>query len=213
MIFMVLSSWQCHCESSPGSFDERRLSAEVATNPQTKPTDLDCESAKKTWQLPSTSTIAILLLLSPRVDTHFTVPRRVEGWVDLGTAVRVCSPCPRLYIAVAVVINTNCPRWDSNLGPLTPQSGMLLYTGHCRRIQVELTKSMQYYCRTTAFQPPVLTLGGICVPPTVNYLQYPATSSTVMAVGPSQSPAPQPGTLSRILSGTPPPVQTVSDVC
>jgi len=47
-----------------------------------------------------------LLLLSPIADTHFTVPRRVEGWVDLGTAVRVCSPCPRLYIAVAVVINT-----------------------------------------------------------------------------------------------------------
>jgi len=64
-----------------------------------------------------------LLLLSPRADAHFTVPRRVEGWVDLGTAVRMCSPCPRLYIAVAVVINT-CPRWDSNLGPLTPQSGM-----------------------------------------------------------------------------------------
>jgi len=45
MIFMVLSSWQSHCESSPGSFDECRLSAEVAANPQTKPTDLDCESA------------------------------------------------------------------------------------------------------------------------------------------------------------------------
>ena len=45
---MVLSSWQSHCESSPGSFDECRLSAKV----------------------------------------------------------RVCSPCPRLYIAVAVVINT-----------------------------------------------------------------------------------------------------------
>jgi len=41
MIFMVLSSWQSHCESSPGSFDECRLSAEVATNPQTKPTDSD----------------------------------------------------------------------------------------------------------------------------------------------------------------------------
>jgi len=52
------------------------------------------------------STITILLLLSPRADTHSTVPRRVDGWVDLGTAVRVCSPCPRLYIAVAVVINT-----------------------------------------------------------------------------------------------------------
>ena len=65
-----------------------------------------------------------LLLLSPRADTHFTVPWRVEGWVDLGTAVRVCRPWPRLYIAVAVVIN-NWSRWDSNLGPLT-KSGMLL---------------------------------------------------------------------------------------
>jgi len=40
MIFMVLSSWQSRCESSPSSFDECRLSTEVAANPQTKPTDL-----------------------------------------------------------------------------------------------------------------------------------------------------------------------------
>ena len=37
---MVLSLWQSHCESSPGLFDECRLSAKVAANPQTKPTDL-----------------------------------------------------------------------------------------------------------------------------------------------------------------------------
>ena len=79
MIFMVLSSWHSHCESSRGSFDECRLSAEEAANPQTKPTDLDCESARKKWQLSSTSTIAILLLLSPRAHTYFTVPRKVEG--------------------------------------------------------------------------------------------------------------------------------------
>jgi len=68
-----------------------------------------------------------LLLLSPKADTHFTVPRKVEGCVNLGTAVRECSsPCPRLNIAMAVVINTtNCLRWDSNMGPLTPQSCML----------------------------------------------------------------------------------------
>jgi len=24
-----------------------------------------------------------LLLLSPKADTHFTIPQRVEGWVDL----------------------------------------------------------------------------------------------------------------------------------
>jgi len=47
IIFVVLSSWQSHCESSPGSFDECRLSAEIAANPQTNPTDLDCESARK----------------------------------------------------------------------------------------------------------------------------------------------------------------------
>jgi len=81
MISMVLSmsSWQSHCEHSPGLFDECRLSAKVAANPQTKSTDLDCESAREKWQLSSTSTIAILLLLSPRADTHFTVPRKVEG--------------------------------------------------------------------------------------------------------------------------------------
>jgi len=40
------------------------------------------------------------------ISTHFTVPRRVEGCVDLGTAVKVRNPCPRLYIATAVAINT-----------------------------------------------------------------------------------------------------------
>ena len=67
-------------------------------------------------------------------------------------------------------------------------------------------------CRTTASRSPVLTLGGICVPPTVNYLQCLVTSSTLTAVGPFQLPALQSGTLSRILSGTRPSVQTVLDV-
>ena len=44
-MFMVLSSWQSHYESAPGSYGECRLSAEVAANPQTTPIDLDCESA------------------------------------------------------------------------------------------------------------------------------------------------------------------------
>jgi len=74
----------------------------------------------------------MLLLLSSKAGTHFTISRRVESWVDLGTAViniyifiiyspyryrniqtenrketqrkylMVCSPCPRLYNALAV---------------------------------------------------------------------------------------------------------------
>jgi len=72
-----------------------------------------CEEHRR--QLVSTPTIAVLWL-SPKADTHFTVPRRVEGWVNLGTTVRcaarVCSPCPRLYFTVAKRFN---PQTSSEL--------------------------------------------------------------------------------------------------
>jgi len=83
-MFMVLSSWQSHCKSSPGSLDECRT-APSGRRPKTKPAD----------PRPSQTTYAVsppvqaarvythhrhlLLLLSPKADTHFTVPRRVEG--------------------------------------------------------------------------------------------------------------------------------------
>jgi len=99
MIFMVLSSWHSHCESWPGLFDECRLSAEVATNPQTKPTDLDCESARKKWQLPSTFTIAILLLLSrsPTEGGRLSRPRHCSKGVQ---------PMPKAVYRSGVMINT-----------------------------------------------------------------------------------------------------------
>ena len=67
--------------------------------------------------------------------------------------------------------------------------------------------------RTTVSRPPVLTLGGSCVPPTVNCLQYHVTGSIHMVAWPFQWLAPQSGTLFRILSGTRPSVQTVSEAC
>jgi len=52
-MFMVLSSWQSHCETSPGSFDDRMA-----------PNDLGYESA---CRLPeSTPTIAIYYYYSAR---------------------------------------------------------------------------------------------------------------------------------------------------
>ena len=51
------------------------------------------------------------------------------------------------------------------------------------------------------------------IPPTVNYLQCLVTGSTLTAVGSFQLPAPQSGTLSWILSGTRPSVETVLGVC
>ena len=74
-IFMVLSSSQSHCDSSPGSFDECRT-APSGRRPKTKPDDLGCESACTGCQNLHPH---LLLLLSPKADTHFTVPRRVEG--------------------------------------------------------------------------------------------------------------------------------------
>jgi len=80
---MVLSSWQSHCESSPGSFDECRM-APSRRRPKTKPDDLGCESACTGCQkLHPPSPFIITQPDRPKADTHFTVPQRVEGWVDL----------------------------------------------------------------------------------------------------------------------------------
>jgi len=80
-MFMVLSSWQSHCESSPGLFDECRT-APSSRWPKTKPDDLGCASACPGCRV-YTHHRHLLLLLNPKADTHFTVPQRVEGWVDL----------------------------------------------------------------------------------------------------------------------------------
>ena len=78
-MFTVLSSWQSHCESSPGSFDECRM-APSGGRPKTKPDDLGCESSSPVQAARNyTHHYHLLLLLSPKADTHFTVPQRVEG--------------------------------------------------------------------------------------------------------------------------------------
>jgi len=80
-MFMVLSSWQSHCESSPGLFDECRM-APSGRRPKTKPDDLGFVSPP-VHAARNYTHHRHLLLLSPKADTHFTVPRRVESWVDL----------------------------------------------------------------------------------------------------------------------------------
>ena len=76
-MFMVLSSWQSHCESSPGSFDECRT-APSGRRPKTKPDDLAVSPPVQAARI-YTHHRNLLLLLSPKADTHFTVPRRAEG--------------------------------------------------------------------------------------------------------------------------------------
>ena len=86
---MVLSSWQNHCESSVTWFiwwmqTKRRGGRQ--------PSDQANRLGLRVRQKEMAATVRIhhrhLLLLSPRTDTHFTVPRRVEVWVDLGYTYR-----------------------------------------------------------------------------------------------------------------------------
>ena len=64
-MFMVLSSWHSHCESSPGSFDECRLS--VGWPPALRTNQpIWAVSPPKDWLLPSANTIAIYYYYSAR---------------------------------------------------------------------------------------------------------------------------------------------------
>ena len=56
--------------------------------------------------LSSTSTIAIYWYFSAR-QLILIFPRKVEDWVDLSTAVWVCSPCPRLYMVIKKLLTAS----------------------------------------------------------------------------------------------------------
>jgi len=100
----------CCCHGSEPLWEFTRFTwwmqtqRQMAANPQTRPNNLGCESAS--GLLPSTSTITIFIITLPESWYSFYRPTGVEGWVDLGTAVQVRSPCLRPYIAAAVAINT-----------------------------------------------------------------------------------------------------------
>jgi len=136
-IFMVLSSWPESLREFTRFTDECRLSA--GWPPTLRP-------SQSTWAVSPLKTDSyhphppspLLLLLSP--SYFFTVPRRVEGWVDLGTAVEVCSPCPRLYFAVAVAINTTV-RGVIRTSVLSHRSQMRWSLGHCDLIAVYVSGS------------------------------------------------------------------------
>jgi len=117
---------------------------------------------------------------------------------------RVLSPALGSLIAVLVrYCTTNC------IGSTSP-------TGFSSSLQWQFTSvwtaAHHRICQSTASLSPVLTRGGICVPPTVTYLPYRVSGSTLSAVGRSRLLARWPGTLSRILSWMQRAAQTVLGV-
>ena len=103
---------QNHCERSPGSLDECRLS--VRWLPTLRP-------SQTTWAVsPPVGSDhphppSPFYYYSAKPDTHFTMPLRVEGLSQPGTAVSMCSLCQRLYIAMAFVTNTTIHGWIQTL--------------------------------------------------------------------------------------------------
>ena len=73
----------------------------MAANTETKPTNMGSESAIRL--LPSTSTIAMLLSLSVKAGTHFTVTRRVHGKLSrpLASQELAQQPMPKI-VAYAI---------------------------------------------------------------------------------------------------------------
>ena len=117
-IFMVLSSWL--------TATARVYPVHLMKSDGCQPSDQAKQLGLwvRRYLLPSTFTIVILLLLSWKADTHFTVPRRVRGCQP-----RHCSngaqPVPKAVYRSGSRDKHNRPRWDSKLGPRTPQSGAL----------------------------------------------------------------------------------------
>jgi len=72
----------------------------MATNSLIKPISFGCESAKYRV-LPPIFTVAICYYYSA-----FTVQWRMKHGIILYATVKVCTPCPRLYMTLAVVMNT-----------------------------------------------------------------------------------------------------------
>ena len=123
-MFIVLSSWHSHCESSPSSFDECRLS--TGWPPTLRPNQpIWAVSPPKDWLLPSADTIAIYYYHSARKLILIYRPTK-GGRLSLpGHCRKGAQPVPK------AVYRTDCrdkhdrARWDSNLGPLAPQSGVV----------------------------------------------------------------------------------------
>ena len=79
-MFMMLSSWQSHCESSLGSFDKCRM-APSGRRPKTKPDDLGCESAYTGCQNLHPP-LPFIIITQP--ESWYSFYRPTEGrWVDL----------------------------------------------------------------------------------------------------------------------------------
>ena len=102
---------------------------QVAANTQTKPTDLGCESAER---LAATIRTPSPFIIITQLVSWYSFYRPTEG--GRLSRPRHCSqgaqPVPKAVYRSDCRDKHDRPRWDSNLGPLAPQSGVLSLSHH-----------------------------------------------------------------------------------
>ena len=123
-IFMVLSSWPESLWEFTRFIWWMQTERRVAANPLIKPVELGCESAEN-WQLPSTSTIAILIIAQPVSWYSFDRPTKVRRLNRPRHCSKGAQPVPKAVYRSSCCDKHNRPQRDSNHGPLTPQSDAL----------------------------------------------------------------------------------------
>ena len=94
-VFMVLSLWQSHCESSPGSFDECRM-APSGHRPKTKPDDLGCESVSTGCQ--SLHPLPFIIITQPKSWYSFYLPMEGRRLMDLLGDLSVSQSSVNFYL-------------------------------------------------------------------------------------------------------------------
>jgi len=106
-VFMELSSWRGHCENSPSSHDECRLS--FGWPPTLKPSLWVCQWAAAIHIHRS----HLLLLLGGKADAHFTVQRdgRLSQRRHWNKGVQ---PLPKAVYCSGCLGEQICPHWPMN---------------------------------------------------------------------------------------------------
>ena len=87
----------------------------MTANPYSKPNNLGCESAENCL-LPSAFTIAVCYYYRPMEAERLSRPWHCSKGLQ---------PVPKAVYRSGCRDKHNRPRWDSNLGPLTPQWGAI----------------------------------------------------------------------------------------
>ena len=112
-----------HCESSLSSFDE--CSAAHKRLSTLRPSHLAWAVSPPVGSYRLQPPSPFIIITQPESWYSFTVPRRVEGWVDLGTAGKVHTARAQGCKLQWLCDKHNCPQRNSIPGPRALQSDML----------------------------------------------------------------------------------------